>query len=33
VGCLEVMMVSRETRSQAGRFVEYLNSYQMSGIL
>ena len=33
VGCMEVMMVGMDTRVQAARFVELLNSYQTSGIL
>ena len=28
VGCMEVMMVGMDTRVQAARFVELLNSYQ-----
>ena len=30
---MEVMMVGMDTRVQAARFVELLNSYQTSGIL
>ncbi len=30
---MEVMMVGRQTRAQAARFVDFLNSYHTSGIL
>jgi hypothetical protein len=30
---MEVMMVGRQTRTQAARFVDFLNSYHTSGIL
>jgi hypothetical protein len=33
LGCMEVMMVGRQTRAQAARFVDFLNSYHTSGIL